>query len=258
MAGLPTNFAFRQQGRAEAAEASVPLYVQVLADAYPDNITGYRDGAIVLRGGTRMVCDDRRDKDYLQLLDETDIEDMFKEVYPAGRHDVPEYLHDSGRYRCDAFFRRIYGRNEKKVRKNLATVDWFGQKMPFSRVNHAADSLKAVERELKSLYPQYEAYFRQSSSFYWRKVRGADRMSAHSYGIAIDICTDFSDYWKWSNPDKNETDSITYENRIPAEIVDVFERHGFISGTKWYHYDTMHFEFRPELLMYANSVNKLH
>jgi peptidoglycan LD-endopeptidase CwlK len=28
----------------------------------------------------------------------------------------------------------------------------------------------------------------------------------------------------------------------------VFEKHGFIWGAKWYHYDTMHFEYRPELL----------
>ena len=31
-------------------------------------------------------------------------------------------------------------------------------------------------------------------------------------------------------------------------IVEIFERHGFIWGGKWYHYDTMHFEYRPELL----------
>ena len=30
-----------------------------------------------------------------------------------------------------------------------------------------------------------------------------------------------------------------------------FETHGFIWGGKWYHYDTMHFEYRPELLMTA-------
>jgi hypothetical protein len=30
--------------------------------------------------------------------------------------------------------------------------------------------------------------------------------------------------------------------------VDIFERHGFIWGGKWGHFDTMHFEYRPELL----------
>jgi hypothetical protein len=36
---------------------------------------------------------------------------------------------------------------------------------------------------------------------------------------------------------------------MPLEIIDIFERHGFIWGGKWYHYDTMHFEYRPELLI---------
>ena len=31
------------------------------------------------------------------------------------------------------------------------------------------------------------------------------------------------------------------------EIVRIFEKHGFIWGGRWYHYDTMHFEYRPEL-----------
>jgi hypothetical protein len=35
---------------------------------------------------------------------------------------------------------------------------------------------------------------------------------------------------------------------MPPEIVAIFERHGFIWGGKWRHYDTMHFEYRPELL----------
>jgi hypothetical protein len=35
---------------------------------------------------------------------------------------------------------------------------------------------------------------------------------------------------------------------MPYEIVDIFEKQGFIWGGKWYHFDTMHFEYRPELL----------
>ncbi len=32
------------------------------------------------------------------------------------------------------------------------------------------------------------------------------------------------------------------------EIVKELEKYGFIWGGRWYHYDTMHFEYRPELL----------
>ena len=37
-------------------------------------------------------------------------------------------------------------------------------------------------------------------------------------------------------------------NQIPIQIVRIFEKHGFIWGGFWYHFDTMHFEYRPELL----------
>ena len=43
--------------------------------------------------------------------------------------------------------------------------------------------------------------------------------------------------------------NVTYTNRIPIEIAEVFEKYGFIWGGKWYHFDTMHFEYRPELLI---------
>jgi hypothetical protein len=40
---------------------------------------------------------------------------------------------------------------------------------------------------------------------------------------------------------------VLHRNRIPFEVVEPFEAEGFIWGGKWYHYDTMHFEYRPEL-----------
>jgi peptidoglycan LD-endopeptidase CwlK len=78
------------------------------------------------------------------------------------------------------------------------------------------------------------------------------RLSTHSFGITIDINTDFSNYWQWDNKvwkTKGEDMDFPYINRIPLGIVKVFEKHGFIWGGKWYHYDSMHFEYRPELLV---------
>ena len=74
-------------------------------------------------------------------------------------------------------------------------------------------------------------------------VAGTNRRSMHSYAAAIDIATAHADYWQWSGGE-----DAAWKNRIPIEIVQIFERHGFIWGGKWYHYDTMHFEYRPELL----------
>ena len=72
------------------------------------------------------------------------------------------------------------------------------------------------------------------------------RVGKHGHGIAIDIATTHADYWYW-----NRADGVgrhVHKNRIPWEIVEVFEKHGFVWGGKWYHYDTMHFEYRPEII----------
>ncbi len=76
-------------------------------------------------------------------------------------------------------------------------------------------------------------------------IAGTDRPSVHGDGIAIDINVAWSDYWRNHQPVGGK---YPYKNRIPWEIVEIFEKHGFIWGGKWYHYDTMHFEYRPELL----------
>ncbi|HVR59254.1 MAG TPA: M15 family metallopeptidase [Pseudolabrys sp.] len=68
----------------------------------------------------------------------------------------------------------------------------------------------------------------------------------YGFGIAIDIAAAHSHYWLRAKPGAGG--HITYKNEIPREIVRTFEAHGFIRGGKWYHYDTMHFEYRPELI----------
>ena len=37
------------------------------------------------------------------------------------------------------------------------------------------------------------------------------------------------------------------EKAADLTIPEIFEKHGFIWGGKWDHFDTMHFEYRPEL-----------
>ena len=58
------------------------------------------------------------------------------------------------------------------------------------------------------------------------------------------------DYWEWS---KGKDGKIAWTNRIPGAIGEIFERHGFIWGAKWYHFDSMHFEYRPEIIALAKQ-----
>lgn len=226
---------------------NVPDGARRIIEAYPDLKLSYSDNHIIFPDGTRIVYDDQREKSFVVMMDDCDIEDMFSMTYDKTVNQ-PEYLADAGRGRCEQLFKIMYGNSEAAARRNLVRVNWFGQRLPFTNVNGAAKHLEEVAAELAH-YPELRKYFDQSSTFYWRTVRGAKRQSAHSYGIAIDICTKYSNYWQWSNKGAGEMDHIRYENKIPQKIVEIFEKHGFIWGGRWYHYDTMHFEYRPEFLI---------
>ncbi|NOX15750.1 MAG: M15 family metallopeptidase, partial [Epsilonproteobacteria bacterium] len=143
------------------------------------------------------------------------------------------------------FFKILYGKNKKEIKKNLTQVIWLPKNenkiLWFNKLQNAAKNLQKVSNELDKLPKIYKKYIINiGGTFKYRKISGTNRLSAHSFGIAIDINTKLSNYWKW---DKNRV----YKNKIPKKIVDIFERNGFIWGGRWFHYDTMHFEYRPEL-----------
>lgn len=235
-----------------SSEPQMPAGAEALMKAYPDFIKGYENDSLLLSDGTRMLYDDGREKTFEEKLDDADPQDMFAFTYDRSAKQ-PEYLQDAGRSRCEPLFKIMYGNSEAAVRQKLIWVEWFGEQVLFTPVNGAADSLRAVAKELAG-HPELRSYLKSSGTFVWRKVRGANRQSAHSYGMTIDIGVSKSDYWLWKNPGKKETDKIVYSNSMPMELVEVFERHGFIWGGRWYHYDTMHFEFRPEILLSSSAT----
>ena len=230
---------------AEPEKPDIPDGARRLMAAYPEAGITYSNNRINV-GGESIIYDDGQRKDFVRQLDDSDVEDMFTMTYDT-EAATPGYLNDAGRGRCEALFKAMYGHNAAEVARHLVTVKWFGQNLRFTSVNGANRQLEKVAAELEGK-PELRRFFGQSSTFYWRKVRGANRQSAHSYGMTIDINVANSDYWQWANPGKDELAKISYKNRIPMEIVRVFEKHGFIWGGRWYHFDTMHFEYRPELL----------
>jgi hypothetical protein len=87
-----------------------------------------------------------------------------------------------------------------------------------------------------------------SGTYNCRTIANTSRLSVHAFGAAIDINDKLADYWEWS---KGKDGKFVWKNRIPGVIGEIFERHGFIWGAKWYHVDSMHFEYRPELIALA-------
>jgi hypothetical protein len=58
-------------------------------------------------------------------------------------------------------------------------------------------------------------------------------------------------YWLWASNRKADWWNISYNERYhpPAAVIKAFETYGFIWGGKWLYFDTMHFEYRPEILI---------
>ena len=243
-------------GAAVAEEA--PVGLQCLVDAYPDHLAGgvfdpEQGWMLRWKDGSTMDWDDGRgDKSFREKLDTPDLEDQMSIAYPAGvRKKPPGVDDDPGRIRFEPFFRKMYGDSPKEVEKHLVTVRWLpdgvARKLRPTGVNGVDQALVLVSAGLAELPARVRKVAESTSGpFNWRTIKGTKRLSVHSFAIGLDIGIDNSDYWKWNKP--NSQGQFAYRNRIPLEIVEVFESHGFIWGGKWYHFDTMHFEYRPELL----------
>ena len=216
-----------------------------LTHKYP-SIKTIKDNTVFFMDGSTLVYDDKKVKSFDELLEHADIEDMFAQNYPAFAPITPPALNeDPGRFRNDAFLKKLYGSSKGDIEKNLTTVNWLpnhgGKKLQFNKNENAAIQLQKVSDELDRLPEEYMKYLKNpAGTYYYRKIAGTERLSAHSYGIAIDLDTHYSRYWRWDK-------TYTFHNDIPKVIVDIFEKYGFVWGGRWYHYDTMHFEYRPEL-----------
>lgn len=226
--------------------SDIPVKLQKLINAYPDFLDSADENNIYWKDGTVMIYDDGiKNKTHNDMLDNPDIEDMLSQNYIKGNdwEKPPAVNYEPGRIRYEPFFLKMYGGNSSEVQSNLVNVKWVdGSVIRFTNVNKASENLEKVVEELKQLPQEYDKYLKNiGGTFVWRNIAGTNRLSNHSFGSAIDINTKYSDYWQWSK-------NLEYKNRIPMEIVNIFEKYGFIWGGKWYHYDTMHFEYRPELV----------
>ena len=183
------------------------------------------------------------EKTFQDKLNNPSIKDTLSLKYPAFKEIKPPKLnYDPGRFRNDELLKKLYGQNKKQIEQNLVELEWVdGTKILFNQKQNASMQLQKVISELKTLPQKYSKYITNIAGTYsFRYIKDTNRLSAHSYGIAIDLNVKQSAYWKWDKEHK-------FKNKIPKEIVDVFEKYGFIWGGRWYHYDTMHFEYRPEL-----------
>jgi D-alanyl-D-alanine carboxypeptidase len=224
-------------GFAKVAAAAEQSALDALIRAYPQQLAGYDATDLIWRDGMRMPLSDGHPS----------ILDQLRLPYAVGISPVALYpQNDAGRARNRAFFDKMYGNCWRgEVASSLVPVVWlpqsWGRTVRITSVNGVAQRLAEISEELEALPLSVRRYAYPSAGTYnCRTVADTGEPSMHSWGAAIDINSAYADYWLWPRG--------VAINPIPAEIIEVFERHGFIWGGKWSHYDTMHFEYRPELI----------
>jgi hypothetical protein len=198
-----------------------------------------------LPDGNAIPYDDGRQKSFEQKLAHPDVRDAFSVPYRAGPiRPVTEPDEDPGRIRLDPVFAATYGQTRAQV--DVVPIDFLGHRLLVHRkVAPAFQRVAARLAPLVAADPALRPFLRGlGGTFVWRNIAGTSRPSAHSYGVSLDLNVERSYYWRWQRPPA----PLRWRNRTPQAIVDAFEAEGFIWGGRWYHYDTMHFEYRPELL----------
>ncbi len=224
--------------------------------AYPGAITGVEhDGGyiyIVMESGARLVYDDKKVKSYDEMLGDADLQDMLSQVYPLS--DIDELMKgdcDPGRIRVYAFFSGIYGKTQDEVRSHLVNVSACSGNPVFSRCGGAAEALGRAFTQVTALIGRDQAVsafvYPLSGTFNYRDIAGTGRLSMHAYAAAVDLHLNGNDYWRWVPREKGQKRLDAY----PRELVRIFEQNGFIWGGKWAHFDLVHYEYRPELIMKA-------
>lgn len=164
------------------------------------------------------------------------------------------------------FFDAVYDASSRSsLEQHLVKVTFLGKRAtvheriqaPLERVEKRILSLSKYNKKMKEFVDELKS----SDAYYWRIIAGTSRKSFHSLGIALDILPVSTHgkqiYWGWAKdkyPDSWMLVPLEKRWIPPAQIIKIFEEEGFVWGGKWHIYDNMHFEYRPELILFRDGM----
>ncbi len=163
------------------------------------------------------------------------------------------------------FFDFLYDSwSESEIEKHIVRTTFLGKKTkiherikePLERVEKRILALKEKDKDVKAFLKTLST----ADAYFWRTIANTNRKSFHSYGIAIDVLPKRlfgkETYWSWAKDSRGDKWMLTPLSQRwspPKAVIDIFESEGFIWGGKWAVWDTMHFEYHPELI-YWNKI----
>jgi len=251
--------------------------MRAYAAAFPKAITQveYRenDWAVLLRGRWfyyaegRLLPEDQREK----------AESWARQSFYPYPEELPPWKEPEGE-RAERLKNALANRKANPPRRNPEFYDTLWQS--HTRAESAANQVQmsflgknfSVHRELEERLKKIDAIIRETArtnpavkayieeigsigAWNWRNVAVTASRSYHSYGAAVDILPKnlkgMATYWQWEADKNPGWYKIPYTERYhpPQIVVKIFERYGFCWGGKWALFDTMHFEYRPEIML---------
>jgi len=255
------------------------IEVKAFATAWPDRVAeaSFRDGDWMLRiddtwfawaqGRFLPEADRARWQDFapLSFYDyplELPVLETFDAAAAARLHKIVRDQEIHPPRRSEAFLGSLlHSAGRQATEAHLVRMEVAG----FSVTVHerVEAPLKAVSDKLRALRvtdPSVAVFLRglvEMNGYNFRYVEGTRTRSLHSYGLAIDLIPRTyggkNAYWQWAMSKVPDWWTIPYERRwmVPLPVIKAFESEGFVWGGKWLYFDTMHFEYRPEILLRA-------
>jgi hypothetical protein len=230
-----------------------------------DSVTYGQDDVIFALGTQPIHFQDGRmlGEDRLDRVEECD--PIFYSYSLEPLTEPPPLLDESPTY-CTDVQESLWGQTDREIRSHGRSTTFLDHRM---FVNHLlVDALAAVEREILDAAASdgsMAAWIDQLDITYSlmdRGIAGSPTRSHHAWGMAIDLVPKsygrLNVYWRWSRVfNRDEWHRIPLDRRWspPLGVVEIFERHGFVWGGKWPHFDNIHLEYRPEILIYNRLVS---
>jgi len=269
---IPSNSSNRTAGETIFSPVDRPWYsshrsgaertVEALAKSYGpliDGVERWGDEIVLRVRGRPIFYRDGRMLKEEHLLRASDFTSIFYgyeqgPLAEPGPHRPPQHL-------ATDFLDAAIGDTEHEVRASSEWVSFLGHRVfvqtlcaePLRRVEDRIGEHALESDEVRDFLSQIRVIY----SMKRRVVKGSGNRSYHAYGLAIDIIPASYGgkhvYWLWSSKIVRDWGDIPLSKRWhpPEQVIEAFEENGFIWGGKWYRFDTVHFEYRPEILSLA-------
>ncbi|MCL2805154.1 MAG: M15 family metallopeptidase [Treponema sp.] len=259
------------------------LVMRALLEAYPEQIEEVEfrndDWAVLLKGKWYYYANGR-------ILQENKAEDFenfrsyqfygYPAELPPWRERTPEETARFGTMaasrrqitvrRSNDFLDDLWQASTRaEAERNIVTVTFLGRSVKINKL--IQKRVIAVERDIRAAARADSGVQTWINSidtlegYVWRNVADTQSRSYHAYGIALDILSrrtmgNLQTYWLWTSQYRDDWWNVSYRERYhpPDAVIKAFEANGFIWGGKWLLFDTMHFEYRPELLILSGMT----